>query len=112
MPLGDTPEGSGNREGEGSPPAGQREEALAEAECEVISSICRSCAGRLASYREPVLVVSREWVRLYEELAELMKDRPDIRVVLDRREAPREETEGKAWNGPDRRKPDQPLTLA
>jgi len=78
---------------------------------DVISTICRPCADRLAAYRSPVLVVSREWARLYEELAELMRVRPDIQVVLDRRQQKAEDQEI-GWDGPERRRIDRPIRLA
>lgn len=78
---------------------------------EVISTICRHCADRLAAYRSPVLVVSREWARLYEELAEMMKVRPEIQVVLDRRQQKAEDQES-SWDGPERRRADNPIKLA
>jgi hypothetical protein len=76
----------------------------------VISTICRRCADRLAKYRSPVLVVSQEWERLYEELAEIMKARSDIRVVLDRRQEKTEDQESE-WDGPERRRKDKPVKL-
>jgi hypothetical protein len=65
----------------------------------------------LAAYRSPVLVVSREWARLYEELAEMMKVRPEIQVVLDRRQQKVEDQES-SWDGPERRRADNPIKLA
>jgi hypothetical protein len=55
--------------------------------------------------------VSREWVRLYEELAELMKARPDIQVVLDRRQQKAEDQQS-SWDGPERRRTDKSIRLA
>ena len=70
----------------------------------VASTICRSCASDLAAYRKPVLVVSREWARMYDQLVELLKGHPEIQVILDRRQ-PSGRTEGATgWKGPDRRK--------
>jgi hypothetical protein len=77
---------------------------------DVVSTICRRCAKRLAAYRGPVLVVSQDWARLYEELAEIMKDRPDIRVVLDRRQEKTEDRESE-WDGPERRRKDKPVEI-
>jgi hypothetical protein len=65
----------------------------------------------LAAYRSPVLVVSREWARLYEELAEMMRARPDIQVVLDRRQQKGGDQES-SWDGPERRRTDNPIKLA
>jgi len=79
-------------------------------EGEVDASICRACADRLASYQGPVLVVSREWARLYEQVAEILKARPDIRIVIDRRQ-PEVQPDGGAYQGPERRRPNPPLTL-
>jgi hypothetical protein len=62
-------------------------------------SICKSCAARITTYRAPVLVVSQEWARLYGDIGALLKSRPEIQVVLDRRQAT-----GKGnWTGPERR---------
>jgi hypothetical protein len=79
-------------------------------EGEVDASICRACADRLASYQGPVLVVSREWARLYSEVAEILKARPDIRIVVDRRQPPGQ-AEGDTYQGPERRRPNPPLTI-
>jgi hypothetical protein len=87
------------------------DEALSRKDIDVISTICRGCADRLAAYRSPVLVVSRDWARLYEELAEMMKDRPDIRVILDRRQQ-KAADEGSDWDGAERRRPGKPNQLA
>jgi hypothetical protein len=57
-----------------------------------------------------VLVVSREWARLYEQVAEILKARPDIRIVIDRRHPPDEEDSG-SYQGPERRGPNPPLTI-
>jgi hypothetical protein len=75
------------------------------------TTICKACAGRLTTYRKPVLVVSREWARLYEEIAALLRSRPDIQVVIDRRQAPRDGNETGPWNGPNRRVTPEPLGL-
>jgi len=79
-------------------------------EGEVDASICRACADRLASYQGPVLVVSREWARLYDQVAEILKARPDIRIVIDRRQPTGEAGSG-SYQGPERRRPNPPLTL-
>jgi len=74
-------------------------------------TICRACAQRLTTYRRPVLVVSREWARLYEDIAALLKSRPDIQVIIDRRHAPRDGSSAGSWTGPNRRASDEPLGL-
>ena len=78
---------------------------------DVAATICQGCAEHLVAYRNPVLVVSPKWARLYEELVELLKDRPDIQVVLDRRELTgggEIETDRK---GTDRRRSQPPFAL-
>ena len=77
----------------------------------VTSTICGSCADRLLAYRKPVLVVSREWARMYDELVERLKDRPEIEVVLERRDPTGGEDAGTDWRGPDRRRSRQPFSL-
>jgi hypothetical protein len=77
----------------------------------VTSTICRRCANDLAAYRKPVLVVSREWVRMYDQLIELLKGQPEIQVILDRRQRGRASENSGEWDGPDRRKSQQPLAL-
>ena len=89
-----------------SPGAQQRQDVQ-----EGASSICSGCATGLAAYRKPVLVVSQKWARMYEELVELLKDRPDIQVVLDRRHPAGGRDEGTGWDGPERRKNRHPLAL-
>jgi hypothetical protein len=91
-------------------PAPRAGKAKPRKDPDVISTICRRCAKRLAAYRRPVLVVSQEWARLYEELAEIMKGRPDIRVVLDRRQEKTQDQEAD-WDGPERRRKDKPVEL-
>jgi hypothetical protein len=76
----------------------------------VDASICRPCADRLASYQGPVLVVSREWARLYDQVAEILRARPDIRIVIDRRQSP-SQAGNTSYQGPERRGPNPPLTL-
>jgi len=78
---------------------------------EVTRTICTACAERLAEYRKPVLVVSRSWTRLYDELLEILKDRQDIQVVLDRRDPTRAGGKDTGWDGPDRRRSGDPLAL-
>jgi hypothetical protein len=80
-------------------------------EAEVTSTICSECANALAAYRKPVLVVSREWVRMYEELVEMFKNRPEIQVILDRRQPTGGEGEPNGWSGPERRRSRHPLAL-
>lgn len=75
------------------------------------STICAECAERLAQYRQPVLVVSRSWARLYDQLLELLKDREDIQVILDRRDSTSARAKDASWNGPDRRGSGDSLTL-
>lgn len=77
----------------------------------VMSTICRACADTMAAYRNPVLVVSRKWARMYEELVEMFKDRPEVQVVLDRRSMAGGEGERGGWDGPERRGGRNPLTL-
>jgi hypothetical protein len=73
----------------------------------VSGSICKSCAARITTYRHPVLVVSREWARLFEDIGALLRSRPEIQVVLDRRQ-----TAGDGnWTGPDRRSSSEPIEL-
>ena len=74
----------------------------------VAATICHGCAEHLAAYRNPVLVVSHKWASLYEEIVELLKDRPEIQVVLDRRDPTGEET---GWLGADRRGTLPPFAL-
>ena len=93
-------------------PASTPSNAESRRDADVISTICRRCADRLAAYRSPVLVVSREWARLYEELAALMKDRPDIQVVLDRRQQKSGTGQASDWDGIERRRTDGPIHLA
>ena len=75
------------------------------------TTICKACAGRLTTYRKPVLVVSRQWARLYEDIAALLKSRPDIQVILDRRHTIRDGSGTDPWSGPNRRATDEPLGL-
>jgi hypothetical protein len=77
----------------------------------VTPTICRRCANDLAAYRKPVLVVSREWVRMYDQLIELLKGQPEIQVILDRRQTVRASENSGEWDGPDRRKRQRPLAL-
>jgi hypothetical protein len=68
------------------------------------STICRRCADDLAAYRKPVLVVSQNWARMYDQLVELMRGQPEIQVILDRRQPAKEGEGTRGWKGPDRRR--------
>ena len=74
-------------------------------------SICHRCADGLAAYRKPVLVVSRDWARLYDRLVELLKGQPEIQVIVDRRQPAVPGEEEARWDGQDRRKKGQPLIV-
>jgi hypothetical protein len=78
---------------------------------EVAKTICADCSERLVQYRKPVLVVSRSWARLFDELVELLKDREDIQVILDRREPAGTKAKDAGWKGPDRRRNGDSLTI-
>ena len=88
------------------PDGGKRSE-----DTEVTSTICPRCAEAFAAYRNPVLVVSREWARMYEDLVEMLKGRPDIQIVIDRRDSADEGTKEKDWKGPERRRKRDPFSL-
>jgi hypothetical protein len=90
----------------GDPGRGESSEAP-----EVASSICRKCADELAAYRKPVLVVSREWARMYDQLVELLKGQPEIQVILDRRQTPGAGEGAAGWDGPDRRRGGRTLVV-
>lgn len=75
------------------------------------STICPKCAEAFTAYRNPVLVVSREWARMYEDLVEILKGRPDIQIVIDRRKSADEDEEKAAWKGPERRRKKDPFRL-
>ena len=105
-------EAGANRESGAAAPAGEQPNGDKGAEdTEVTSTICPRCAGALAAYRKPVLVVSREWARMYEDLVEMLKERPDIQIVIDRRQPENEGTEENGWKGPERRRKKDPFTL-
>jgi hypothetical protein len=105
-------EADANREREAAAPASDQSNGDKCAEdTEVTSTICPRCAGALAAYRKPVLVVSREWARMYEDLVEMLKERPDIQIVIDRRKPENEGTEENGWKGPERRRKKDPFTL-
>jgi hypothetical protein len=96
----------GQEEGHGSAPGSRQATPLRDGterreEEENTSTICPNCARRLTNYRKPVLVVSREWARMYDQLVELLKGQPEIEVILDRRG-----TGGAEWSGPERRQPE------
>jgi hypothetical protein len=78
---------------------------------DVTGSICATCAGQLTACSKPVLVVSREWARLFEEIRDLFKSRPEIQVLLDRRRPTGVDDAGSKWNGPDRRRGIEPFGL-
>jgi hypothetical protein len=75
------------------------------------STICRRCADDLAAYRKPVLVVSQDWARMYDQLVELMRGQPEIQVILDRRQPAKAGEGTKGWNGPDRRRGGRSLVV-
>jgi hypothetical protein len=77
----------------------------------VAATICHGCAEKLVAYRNPVLVVSRRWARLYEEIVELLRQRPEIQVVLDRRDPSADGGSETDWNGANRRRTQPPFTL-
>jgi len=105
-------EAGANRESGAAAPAEEQPNGDKCAEdTEVTSTICPRCAGALAAYRKPVLVVSREWARMYEDLVEMLKERPDIQIVIDRRQPENEGTEENGWKGPERRRKKDPFTL-
>jgi hypothetical protein len=93
--------------------AGTRRPTATEStkEPQVISTICGRCADRFAAYRKPVLVVGQRWARMYDELVEMFKSRPDIQVVLDRRRPAGAAKKAIGWNGPDRRRRKNSLIL-
>src|SRR5574341_945722 len=70
-------------------PAPHARKGKSQKDPDVVSTICRRCAKRLAAHRSPVLVVSQEWARLYEELAEIMKSRPDMSLTASVAAIPR-----------------------
>ena len=75
------------------------------------STICRRCADDLAAYRKPVLVVSQDWARMYDQLVELMRGQPEIQVILDRRQPAKAGEGTRGWNGPDRRRGGRSLVV-
>jgi len=97
------PEVSGEAPGaEGGAPNPPQVSAQEE---ETTSSICLECADWLTTYRKPVLVVSREWARMYDQLVEMLKGQPEIEVILDRRGIG-SGNGGAGWGGPERRRPE------
>ncbi len=91
----------------GDPPAREASAGGSEEASEPRPTICRRCAAGLAAYRKPVLVVSRDWVRMYDQLVELLKGQPDIQVIVDRRQSSAPGEEAARWDGPERRKKGQ-----
>jgi len=86
----------------------QREDTERVEDQETTSTICPDCAEWLMTYRKPVLVVSREWARMYDQLVEMLKGQPEIEVILDRREIGTESgNDGVNWSGPERRRPER-----
>jgi hypothetical protein len=105
-------ETSGSRKSQPGTSVGARAERDKPAEdSEVTSTICPRCAEAFAAYRNPVLVVSREWVRMYEDLVEMLKGRPDIKIVIDRRRSADERDGKDGWKGPERRRKKDPFSL-
>lgn len=106
-------EPTGKRKTEPVAPGGAQSNGGKRSEdTEVTSTICPKCAEALAAYRNPVLVVSREWARMYEDLVEMLKSRPDIQIVIDRRQPGNEgKQEESGWDGPERRRKKDPFTL-
>lgn len=85
--------------------APQREDSERVEDQETTSTICPDCAEWLTTYRKPVLVVSQEWARMYDQLVEMLKGQPEIEVVLDRRGIA-SGSGGAGWSGPERRRPE------
>ena len=83
----------------------QREDTERVEDQETTSTICPDCAERLTTYRKPVLVVSQEWARMYDQLVEMLKGQPEIEVVLDRRGIG-SGNGGAGWGGQERRRPE------
>ena len=105
-------EPSGNRKSQPGTSVGAKAERNKPSEdTEVTSTICPRCAEAFAAYRNPVLVVSREWARMYEDLVEMLKGRPDIQVVIDRRQSADEGDEKGGWKGSERRRKKDPFSL-
>jgi hypothetical protein len=48
---------------------------------------------------------------MYEDLVEMLKGRPDIQIVIDRRQPSNEGKEEGGWDGPERRRKKDPFTL-
>ncbi len=52
----------------------------------ITSTVCRGCLGELVTPEmRSLLVVRRDAASLYSEFRELLKDRPEVQVILDRR---------------------------
>jgi len=105
-------ETSRNRKGQPVTSGGATaERAKPPEDLEVTSTICPRCAEAFVTYRNPVLVVSREWARMYEDLVEMLKGRPDIQIVIDRRRSANDGEEKDGWKGPERRRKKDPFSL-
>ena len=108
-------ETTGSRKGQpGTSGGAKAERGNPSEDSEVTSTICPRCAEAFAAYRNPVLVVSREGARMYEDLVEMLKGRPEIQIVIDRRRsaAERDGKDGKdGWKGPERRRKKNPFSL-
>jgi hypothetical protein len=48
---------------------------------------------------------------MYEDLVEMLKGRPDIQIVIDRRRSADEGEEKNGWKGPERRRKKDPFSL-
>ena len=83
----------------------QREDTERVENQETTSTICPDCAERLTTYRKPVLVVSQEWARMYDQLVEMLKGQPEIEVILDRRGIG-SGNDGVDWSEQERRRPE------
>jgi len=87
---------------QGNPP---REDTERVEDQETTSTICPDCAEWLTAYRKPVLIVSREWARMYDQLVEMLKGQPEIEVILDRRGIG-SGNDRADWGGQERRQPE------
>jgi hypothetical protein len=83
-----------------------REDTKRVGDQETSSTICPDCAEWLMTYRKPVLVVSREWARMYDQLVEMLKGQPEIEVILDRRGIG-SGNDGVDWSEQERRRPER-----
>jgi hypothetical protein len=48
---------------------------------------------------------------MYEDLVEMLKGRPDIKIVIDRRRSADERDGKDGWKGPERRRKKDPFSL-